>query len=454
MKFPPLFFPQAYAENAYVSSQQRSLQAVKHVRRALAKREKEGNTEDFSLDLTGYPAENKHWLEITHLLKKNHNFRELRLQTTQINLIAIELMADILMEEKRDNFISWEMRGISMEYGGGSYRALSLMLFLENNEKLERLSLTDCLYFPWDARLCLGHLKSLAVLDLSDNCLGDHYGAGFIEKLPGGLRSFSFAGNKLAIATSRSIARHLNKNLLTSLDLSHNCFCDESMLFLAEALSKNHSLLKINLSNNKITKKGASLLASALTVNQSLSYLNCGENDLGNAGALAFKKILLKNSGLTELDLSKTKMGRIAYLSFQTLPKSNYTFLRIHCGYNPIGFLRWKEKTIFFPNNIALYSNLARAIEKKDLESAEVLIKGGISLCGREGLELFDRAVKKSWYAFLDILYAKNIILYERLPFPMEIKNFPRSFEVWKIPLPDVLTSIVFSYLFAQPSRD
>jgi NLR family CARD domain-containing protein 3 len=121
--------------------------------------------------------------------------------------------------------------------------------------------------------------------------------------------------------------------VLTTLDVSNNQICDESIQIFAKALITNTSIQVLNLAGNLIGDDGIRAIANALKVNSSLWYLNLSANVFMNRDSFVFLAEALQiNITLRELDISSTnvvfKDARILALSLQSNP--SLTTLLVH----------------------------------------------------------------------------------------------------------------------------
>jgi len=108
----------------------------------------------------------------------------------------------------------------------------------------------------------LGLSKSLTLLDLSGNKVGDLGGAALAQALPHSISliSLDLSDNKLALRTAHALAKALANNRvgLTSLDVSWNHFRPPDARLLLASLMKNSRLRALNLSWNGIGKDAVS----------------------------------------------------------------------------------------------------------------------------------------------------------------------------------------------------
>ncbi|KAI8819547.1 uncharacterized protein EV422DRAFT_96496 [Fimicolochytrium jonesii] len=102
----------------------------------------------------------------------------------------------------------------------------------------------------------------------------------------------------------------VDNKTLQSLDLSHNIIGDTGAQALATVLVKPKCrLTRLSLCNNHIKNQGGAYLANALTRNSSLISLALRMNFFGDKGSAALFTALKDNKTLQHLDLSCNQMG-------------------------------------------------------------------------------------------------------------------------------------------------
>jgi Ran GTPase-activating protein (RanGAP) involved in mRNA processing and transport len=118
------------------------------------------------------------------------------------------------------------------------------------------------------------------------------------------LTSLKLRHNNIFNYGATIIANTLLK-FLTSIDLSHNMIGSEGVTSLAAVMSE---LKELNIANNRIGSEGATSLAKALINNINLTNLNIASNRIPPKGAKSLAEAL-KSARLVSLDLSKNYIG-------------------------------------------------------------------------------------------------------------------------------------------------
>ncbi|XP_060948012.1 dynein regulatory complex subunit 5 [Limanda limanda] len=150
----------------------------------------------------------------------------------------------------------------------------------------------------------LGH-PSLRELDFSHNVIGD-LGAGAVGKLlaKSKLEVLSMCDNDITDSGGKAIAQALSKNsTLVSLNLRLNRLRDEGGQAIAEALMNNNTLRHLHLGANEVSGPTAIALAKVIAQNNTLKSINLSCNNLGEDGGKALAEAMSHNTSVTECDL-------------------------------------------------------------------------------------------------------------------------------------------------------
>ncbi len=83
---------------------------------------------------------------------------------------------------------------------------------------------------------------------------------------------------------------------------------DDSIQYLAEALTKNNTLITLSFGANKINAEKVGVLCRALAFNKSLRSFRITGNELGAAGAMQVAQLLRRNTSLTSLSLTNCQI--------------------------------------------------------------------------------------------------------------------------------------------------
>ncbi|KAM4625926.1 protein phosphatase 1 regulatory subunit 37 [Polymixia lowei] len=190
----------------------------------------------------------------------------------------------------------------------------SLVGALKSNKALQELRLADNLLNSYQDAMQLGDLlrynNTLQTLELSNNAIAD---AG-LEELCDGLR-WQTAGLKVLLLRNNQLTAcgmvHLAKVLpvlktLEVLDIGENCLGNGGIQTLKEPLMMNHSLLHLSLAHSHITCEGSVALAEYLAESHQIQRLDIQENDVRVGGLMALSLALRINHSLVNLDLDET----------------------------------------------------------------------------------------------------------------------------------------------------
>jgi len=172
------------------------------------------------------------------------------------------------------------------------------------------------------------------------------------------LRHVDIAGNRLTNKGFEKIFEKVDKDMLRSLDISHNPKISahpRSMRRLNEFVRETTSLMKLGLEDNHLTDiairdmatsigwKHVCPLSGVLLHECSLTSVNLSRNQIGDEGAKALGAAITENNQLTELDLSWNRIRSLgAAVLFAALPRSKLVSLDV--AWNSIGSSGDKER--------------------------------------------------------------------------------------------------------------
>jgi len=128
------------------------------------------------------------------------------------------------------------------------------------------------------------------------------------ESLKAGATNLNLYLNNIGIEVAELVAKVLEFNSITTLDLYGSNIKAKGVKYLAEVLKSNKSLKVLYLGWNNIGNNGVKYLAETLKFNKSLKVLNLGWNNIDNNGAPFIAKILEFNDSITDLYLERNNI--------------------------------------------------------------------------------------------------------------------------------------------------
>lgn len=445
MKFPPLIPPKAKIDYRNLSDEEKKETISSRIEEELDDREENEIETDFSLDLRYYYPKSDDYLSAIEALTYEHNFREINLSTTKLEMPAVDASFEMLISAGHVNFITVILDGIYLS----DQRVLfpKLFSFLQKNDRIENLSLQQCSIYSQKLVDVLHKQKKLRSLRFSWNHLSDRESANIIKALPTSLEEIHSHRNSMASLSATVFSQKLKTMpFLRIIMLSGNCLGNANITLLAGSLSQSLHLSKLDLSSNAFTELGVKSLALAIAKHPSLLSLNCGWNAVGDLGAHYLSQALLQNHRLTELSLEHAHIQQKGYDSLKKVFDQKPELMRISLKRNPCAI---KETDIFSIKKLLQQKQFFDAIEKKELIKCVSFIQKGVSPYwrGREKNSIFEQALGQTFYPFLDFLFSHGYHCASEAPLSVHKQNFPLTINSWKIlQLPDDLMSIVWNY--------
>eukprot|EP00041_Stephanoeca_diplocostata_P036500 m.1336050 g.1336050 ORF g.1336050 m.1336050 type:complete len:1309 (-) comp24879_c1_seq55:998-4924(-) len=158
----------------------------------------------------------------------------------------------------------------------------------------------------------VGGARTLAVLRVSDNAVGDGGAAALLDALlcqrpaSRAMLELYLSGNGIGAAGAKKLAELLAiDNTLTTLNMGDNTVSDAGCVEIGLSLKVNTCLAILHLEKNHIGAQGAQALAEALKVNGCLQALHLAHNAIGDEGASALGDSLRVNTTLQILDIAE-----------------------------------------------------------------------------------------------------------------------------------------------------
>jgi Ran GTPase-activating protein (RanGAP) involved in mRNA processing and transport len=213
-----------------------------------------------------------------------------------------------------------------LTFGGGhqlsSVGIQHLTNSLKSNTSLEKLAMTfgtpgigpagAVALSTW-----LGTNKTLTILDLTDNNLGNDGAVAISNALSNGLniKTLTLPSNNIGVDGITALAKAFNvTESLASVQLENNLIGDDGAVVLANMLANNKSIETLMLDSNQIKQAGGIALAEVLKTNASITRLSLEShtimheddkvNDIGDEGTIAFAEMLKINKTLRFLNLN------------------------------------------------------------------------------------------------------------------------------------------------------
>eukprot|EP00670_Eutreptiella_braarudii_P002022 CAMPEP_0174291490 /NCGR_PEP_ID=MMETSP0809-20121228/32235_1 /TAXON_ID=73025 ORGANISM="Eutreptiella gymnastica-like, Strain CCMP1594" /NCGR_SAMPLE_ID=MMETSP0809 /ASSEMBLY_ACC=CAM_ASM_000658 /LENGTH=892 /DNA_ID=CAMNT_0015390843 /DNA_START=19 /DNA_END=2694 /DNA_ORIENTATION=+ len=217
---------------------------------------------------------------------------------------------------------------------------------LRGNETLLRLKLGDnCVTTAGTQYLADGlrHNNTLIQLHIGGNNIGDTGVTALANALRGNttLTSLGLRDNNISLAGVHALTQLLSLPhcRLAEVQLKGNRIgLHGACEVLAQAISRNSSLLVLELQSNKIDADGAYSLCQSLCVNKCIHALNFNDNALNDDGAAHISTLLEQNQRITTVGLSGNGIAkRGASALWKALQHSNNTLIGIDLGNNNLG---------------------------------------------------------------------------------------------------------------------
>lgn len=254
------------------------------------------------LDLRNFCVRPEKIVEICDALRWNRTVRALNVSNTRPTQVGLAAICALL--ETSATLTDLNLAGNNELRDEG---AILLAVALQKNKALVRLNFSGTVTSDSGVTALADALKdhpTIEYINLWSNQIhdsgADRLGA-MLERNPR-ITELDLGSNY--IVTPRGLAAALsNPNCnLKKLILWSNDLTDQGITYLAEALTKNRSLVALDLGANKYSDSGAIQLAEMLKSNRSLRSLGVFVNAIGDRGLQAFAEVILReNPVLTAL---------------------------------------------------------------------------------------------------------------------------------------------------------
>jgi hypothetical protein len=307
--------------------------------------------------------ENEENLDLTLLqtyLKNNlNNIKEMYLESHYLGAEAIIELSYIWKN-------MMNLKVLSLPYNSIGISGLDLFESLDDKTKLTHLNLSGN-SLNITSGIYLGNvlvkLKSLEVLNLQDNSLGDEESligiCNAFQKLPN-LLDLNLGGNSLNKIGITLLSNVLDKLVnVHTLRLGGNNLKDD-VIKMTNKLPTMKSLKILELRNNGITSNNLNALKESLGSLISLTILDFAHNKIDRGGIINFKSTLINMTCLRKLDFSYNSI--------------NSDGLRILCNTIALRFIKTPyEKFRMFYNNIKTCQNIKEKISSKWILLPDIL---------------------------------------------------------------------------------
>lgn len=120
---------------------------------------------------------------------------------------------------------------------------------------------------------------------------------------------FKALADPITIKNLKNIAKLLQVNKISLLNLKYAEIGDKGLQIILPALKHNRSVRMINLSGNDLTDNGIRQLTKVLLNNSSLNRINIGSNHIGNNGAFMLADLISKNHNINNLSIYGNKIS-------------------------------------------------------------------------------------------------------------------------------------------------
>ncbi|CAK6962733.1 dynein regulatory complex subunit 5 [Scomber scombrus] len=176
--------------------------------------------------------------------------------------------------------------------------------------KMFEMTDRDCESFAKALKSC----KTLKVLRLHESQIEDKKCRLLVKHLLDhpSLRELDFSHNLIGDRGARAVGKLLTSSKLEILNMCDNDIRDHGAKAIAQALSKNSTLLSLNLRLNQLRDEGGQAICKALLNNSTLLDLHLGGNQVMEPTAFALSKTLVQNNTLKSINLSCNSLGVVS----------------------------------------------------------------------------------------------------------------------------------------------
>ena len=285
-----------------------------------------------------------------------------------------DLNIPILLDQER-RFLAYCMRHfkhrrfVMRDVGVGPEAAKVIGEVLKSNVNFSRVELgKNMIGDAGIIQLANNLLKNLNIvhLDLSSNCLTPEGTRDFLTLIAnhGSLSSIDISSheglnrNRLCAYGAEPFATILKQNaLLSMLNLAGTSLGVEGIVYIAEGLYENSSVVYLNVANNTIGARGAEILAK-VAAKSKLIELNLSGNRIGNEG-VDYVSALLGGTyeggcSIVKLDLSKNEITSKGAGKIYSSLKTNGTLTHLNLEGNPFGAQSTYNLYSFLADNVVL----------------------------------------------------------------------------------------------------